>query len=67
MVWGWWNVHALGAPGGPKCESEAVAVNDKGQIVGRSETAPGSKVWHACLWERKQGEGWVARDLGTLP
>ncbi|MBM3473175.1 MAG: hypothetical protein FJX75_07915 [Armatimonadetes bacterium] len=67
IVWGWWRVHPLGSPGGSKCASEAIAVNDKGQIVGRSESAPGSKVWRACLWERDPKGEWVARDLGTLP
>jgi len=62
-----WAVQALAALGGPECGSEALAVNDKGQVVGRSETAPGSGVWHACLWERDQEGKWSIRDLGTLP
>jgi probable HAF family extracellular repeat protein len=62
-----WAVQELGALGGPECGSEALAVNDKGQVVGQSETAPGSDVWHACLWERDQEGKWSIRDLGTLP
>jgi probable HAF family extracellular repeat protein len=62
-----WAVEPLGALGGSECGSEALAVNDKGQVVGRSETAPGSNVWHACLWERDQGGKWSIRDLGALP
>jgi probable HAF family extracellular repeat protein len=55
---------ALGAlPGLPS--SEAFAINESGQIVGRSSTLPGSgpiKVGHAFLYE----DGTMS-DLGTLP
>jgi len=60
-------VKTLPALGEPECGSLAAAVNDKGQIAGKSETAPGSKVFHACLWERDEKGEWSIRDLGTLP
>jgi probable HAF family extracellular repeat protein len=44
-------------PGGDS--SEAVGINDKGQIVGRSNNASGSFDFHACLW---QNGTWT--DLG---
>jgi probable HAF family extracellular repeat protein len=51
-------VVGLGTLGGN--ESEAVAVNDRGQVVGRSTTAvPGQS--HAFLWESGR-----MTDLGTL-
>jgi probable HAF family extracellular repeat protein len=54
-----WTIHDLGIlPGG--AFSEAYAINDRGQVVGRSGTASGSV--HAFLSQ----EG-VAVDLGTLP
>jgi probable HAF family extracellular repeat protein len=40
--------------------SEALAINDRGQVVGRSTTASG--VWKAFLWTAKGG----MVDLGTL-
>jgi probable HAF family extracellular repeat protein len=61
-----WAVQPLGGLGGAECGSEALATNDRGQVVGRSETAPGSGVWHACLWERGREGKWSVRDLGTL-
>jgi probable HAF family extracellular repeat protein len=45
--------------GKPSAESEANAINNLGQIVGRSETAHG--VYHAFLWEKGR-----MTDLGTL-
>lgn len=54
-----WILHDLGVlPGG--AFSEAYAINDRGQVVGRSGTASGSV--HAFLSE----EG-VTADLGALP
>jgi probable HAF family extracellular repeat protein len=55
----WWRgqTTALGALGG--IESEALAVNDRGQVVGRSETSSGA--WHGFVWQ--QG---TMIDLGTL-
>ena len=40
--------------------SEALAINDRGQVVGRSTTASGD--WNAFLWTAKGG----MVDLGTL-
>lgn len=49
----------LGTLGGK--ESEAVAINDRGQIVGWSWTGSGFGVDHAFLWQRGK-----MTDLGTL-
>jgi probable HAF family extracellular repeat protein len=49
----------LGTLGGAK--SEAWAINPAGQVVGGSETAPGSFQNHAFLWEKG-----AMTDLGTL-
>lgn len=43
----------------PRHQSEAVAINDRGQVVGRSDTTTGPS--HAFLWEKGR-----MRDLGTL-
>jgi probable HAF family extracellular repeat protein len=42
--------------------SEATAINERGQIVGRSDTASEDPDFHAVLWE-----GGEVIDLGTLP
>ena len=48
----------LGTLGGN--ESNAVAINRGGEVVGRAQTSAGT--WHAFLWARKRG----MVDLGTL-
>jgi probable HAF family extracellular repeat protein len=57
-------MHDLGTLGGP--ESRAVAINERGQVVGRAETKAkdeaGHPISHAFLWEDGK-----MRDLGTLP
>jgi probable HAF family extracellular repeat protein len=40
--------------------STATAINDRGQVVGWSDTADGG--WHTVLWQ-----GGQIADLGTLP
>ncbi len=47
-------------PGGGT--SIASGINDRGQVVGNSETVAGEDIRHAFLWE--DGE---MTDLGTLP
>jgi probable HAF family extracellular repeat protein len=42
--------------------SEANAINDEGQVVGKSSIADGSSTRHAFLWTADKG----MRDLGTL-
>jgi probable HAF family extracellular repeat protein len=44
----------------PEMNSTALAINNKGQVVGYSTTATGR--WHAFLWDSTGG----MRDLGTL-
>ena len=48
----------LGTLGGT--ESDAWAINKKGEVTGGSSTASGE--WHAFLWKEKDG----MTDLGTL-
>jgi probable HAF family extracellular repeat protein len=48
----------LGTLGGQS--SSAIAINERGQVVGWSETASGKR--HAFLWQKGR-----MRDLGTLP
>ena len=52
-----WVAQDLGSLGGP--ENRAVDVNERGQVVGSSETAGGDE--HAFLWSHGS-----IRDLGTL-
>ena len=47
----------LGTLGGM---SYAIAINDRGQVIGYSDVGAG--VWHAFLWEKG-----TMVDLGTLP
>jgi probable HAF family extracellular repeat protein len=54
-----WRVTDLGMLPGACCYSEARAVNDRGLVVGVSDTAQGSH--HAVLWRNGR-----IRDLGTL-
>jgi probable HAF family extracellular repeat protein len=73
VVWEEGRAHALGLLSGPpkswpppwvegEWGGEATAINNRGQIVGWSDTRPvGNGVAHAFLWE----EGKM-RDLGTL-
>ena len=53
-------MHDLGALGGPRAYSEAVAINARDQAAGQSFTASGNT--HAFFWD-----GAELRDLGTLP
>jgi probable HAF family extracellular repeat protein len=55
---GWQAPVILGTPGG---QSEAVAINATGQIVGYAHSGSGG----AYLWER-HGEQWLETNLGTL-
>ena len=58
-----WVICDLGTLGGEF--SEAVAINDDGQIVGSADTErskQGRRIAHAFLWEKGK-----MRDLGTLP
>jgi probable HAF family extracellular repeat protein len=58
VLWDRKGVQELGSLGGD--ESEALWINDKGQAVGWCDL-PGSKEWHACLWD-PDGD---TLDLGT--
>ena len=51
----------IGTLGGRDTVLGSAPLNDRGQVVGLSQTAPDSSVAHAFLWQ--QGE---MRDLGTL-
>ena len=51
---------ALGAPSGDYGDSEALGINEAGQIVGWSTDASGYS--HACLWQNG-----TITDLGMLP
>ena len=62
FLWEKGRITDLGTLGGP--QSEANAINDRGEIVGWSDTVPRSVQWnslHAFLWSDGQ-----MRDLGTL-
>ncbi|HEX4925954.1 MAG TPA: hypothetical protein VFV50_17815 [Bdellovibrionales bacterium] len=50
----------IGNLGGPLEQSVATAINNKGHIVGQSQTKNGE--WHAFLWTPVSG----MKDLGTL-
>ena len=58
-----WVIRDLGTLGGP--DSEAAAINERGEIVGKAATqardARGDAVVHGFLWR-----GGMLRDLGTL-
>jgi probable HAF family extracellular repeat protein len=58
LVWQNGTMRKLGTLGGK--ESQAEDINDRGQMVGGSDTA-GNK-WHPVLWENGK-----MRDLGALP
>jgi probable HAF family extracellular repeat protein len=48
-------------------QSQAKAINDAGQIVGKSYTAgPGLDVWHPVVWAKSATGNYVITDLGTL-
>jgi probable HAF family extracellular repeat protein len=55
-----WTVVKLGTLGGTQCASDAVGINDRGQVIGDSGTGT-SCTSHAFLWQN--GE---IKDLGTL-
>lgn len=52
----------LGTLGGVAGKSTAYAINDRGQVVGQSDTFGGNGFDHAFLYENG-----AMRDLGTLP
>ena len=55
-----WGIRDLGTLGGRV--STATAVNERGQVVGRSQVDPKSgKVWHAFVWQNGR-----MLDIGTL-
>ena len=54
-----WVMTDLGTLGGK--ESSAVAINERGQIVGSSETKGDNAISHGFLWEKGK-----MRDLGSL-
>jgi probable HAF family extracellular repeat protein len=56
-----------GLPGLSFKQSEAWAINDSGQIVGRSYTAgPRGDVWHPVVWAKDATGTYVITDLGTF-
>jgi probable HAF family extracellular repeat protein len=57
VLWADGTMTDLGTLGG--AESNALAINDAGQLAGAAETATGA--WHAVLWA-----GGAPTDLGTL-
>jgi probable HAF family extracellular repeat protein len=52
----------LGSIGGSGAYSSAVAINEKGQVIGQTEIISGSGTEHAFIWDNKHG----MVDLGTL-
>jgi len=58
-------VEELGTiPGGGS--SEALGVNELGQVAGYAFESPTNTMNHAVLWT-KSGTSWIVEDLGTLP
>jgi probable HAF family extracellular repeat protein len=64
FVWQNGKMRDLGTFGGR--QSQASAINERGQIVGAANTTKkdenGNQIWHAFLWERGR-----LIDLGVLP
>jgi probable HAF family extracellular repeat protein len=60
FLWTNGKMRDLGTVQGPHPDSEADAINERGQVVGRTNIDSG--ISHAWLWEKGR-----MRDLGTLP